>query len=113
MYQQGIANSKVVVVKFTNEDSKYDTGFLHWMSTIKEEQVQEIISSCKEVEIMWPNAPVAEANALKRMKYIEFEKKTVIVKAYGGIYKIHNINIYRYKGVLVTTAGAASLASSR
>ncbi|XP_025993481.1 uncharacterized protein LOC113004434 isoform X2 [Solenopsis invicta] len=63
-----IDNKSCVLVEFSNEEEALAIGYKCWLNeTVTEEELNNIIESKREVEIMWPKCDVHSARKMKNI----------------------------------------------
>lgn len=61
-----IDNKSCILVEFSNEEEALAIGYTCWLNeTATEEELNNIIESKKEVEIVWPKCDVQSARKMK------------------------------------------------
>lgn len=84
-----IDNKSCILVEFSNEEEELAIGYKCWLNeTVTEEEINNIIESKREVEIMWPKCDIQSARkmktVLKGLTKEQWEVHAVKLIGFGG-----------------------------
>lgn len=78
-------NEECALFEFPNDKKAIAPGFIQWISSDDEKNIQDIIKQEKIIKVSWPsNYNVSEASKMNKLKDIKYTQYMAKVRAVGG-----------------------------